>query len=1363
MIRIRGKGNAINSAKNERKIKKVPKDFDYTKGIKPMTEENYTQEEAVDAVYKRPGMWLGSDKPYEREEWCLDLETMKPEKRLVDFPQVPVNVFREVVANCMDGIVNSFKNGWEGRPDGGPSVEFTLNKHTITATNYGVPIAVKKRSKDGKWIPEVLYSNMFSSSNFQNTETKNAGGTNGIGAKGVNIFSTEHIVEILDGFNGKKFRQVWRNNMKETDGPEVTNYPKGSESSVTVTYKLDFERFGYKTKKGYPQDIQDMFAFIVLGNSFTAKQPVSFNGQIFDQYFHIKDYGEFIYGQKLDNVVYYYELLDEDNHVIKKKKYPDGSKRPTPVDKHTGRLVIPKVELMFIDPPKGQEGTIVSFASHIITIDNGVQVDAAVNRIGPVLRDYVNNRTGTRTNNNKPKGKGKGKAKPKEPQYKITMKHVRPAITLIVSVTLPEPGFPNQYKTQLVSPTPEYEGLDEKVYKPMMQWNLVEHLRGALRAMELTSLHKTDGRKVRNVKTKRSQDADWAGGPKSKQCTLLAVEGDSAKGYANTMIGYLGTDAKNTWGVFTARGKVINPGKASVARIQANIEFNELKRMLGLKHETDYTKEENFKQLRYGKLMMMTDMDHDGTHIKTLVWWLLFYFFPSLFQRNDFFYEYRTKYLRVQKGKKKVDFFTTHEFEDWKAETPDWKKWKQRYFKGMGSSKDSDVKEDVEEIDEHIIKLKYTQDCDQKFEDNFGKDSADRRKEIITEWEKCKDKRFEVEKEMLFSTILDKELILYVLTSLERAIPKFGDGYKKSQCQIIYGIMKHWSAATGHKPVVVAQLVGIIAMSVAYHHGPDALGEAIMVMGRNFIGSNNVPLICDDGQFGSVLEGGKDRASPRYPSTLPRKYFYKIFRKDDAPILEYNYEGELQVEPKVFYPVVPTALLNGFDGIATGYRAVCPNYNPYDLIEWIMSWLTQGPLKNLKKTKKCKKCKKYNSDCNKCKEVQKYETVDPLILVPWYKGFEGEIGLYRAQDSQGFELEGDDSEDDVEGINEELPEEYMEEFYARKENRHLRPEDPEDVDPDYDGEQLEEVRLRRREIINNVAPKKTKREYDQVEMLGCFHEEENGDIVITQLPIGRWPINYLGFLEKLREEKKCKSFIDNTTKFETKYVIKGLKGKINHSKLRLRKSFRLSNLVFLDEDNIPHRYKNVEEYMEKFCEYRLSKYVIRQQYWIKKKEEEFKKISDKARFVKAVVDGELVVSKRKKDDVLADMKKLDIPDYILTGRMVDIIDTTKEKLKELLNQIEKGKQELDEYKSLHPGEIWYSDLKELMAEFDSDPDLTRTDPPLIMKPGEKFPSELEWEEDENIEIVYKVPEEGDNIASARQIAKAKRKGRRSRI
>ena len=164
---------------------------------------------------------------------------------------------------------------------------------------------------------------------------------------------------------------------------------------------------------------------------------------------------------------------------------------------------------------------------------------------------------------------------------------------------------------------------------------------------ESNALKKTGGKKKeRLVGIKKLCDANDAGNKRwSKECTLILTEGDSAKTLA---ISGLSAESRDRFGVFPLRGKLLNARDASSKQIADNEEITNIKKILGLQHGKTYDLQEVQKTLRYGKLMIMTDQDHDGSHIKGLLINFIHKFWPSLLQVPGFMQEFVTPIVKVR-------------------------------------------------------------------------------------------------------------------------------------------------------------------------------------------------------------------------------------------------------------------------------------------------------------------------------------------------------------------------------------------------------------------------------------------------------------------------------------------------------------------------------------------------------------------------------------------------------------------------------------------------------------------------------------------------------------------------------------------
>jgi len=463
-------------------------------------------------------------------------------------------------------------------------------------------------------------------------------------------------------------------------------------------------------------------------------------------------------------------------------------------------------------------------------------------------------------------------------------------------------------------------------------------------------LKKTDGSKRERVNgITKLDDANYAGNRShAHECTLILTEGDSAKTLAVSGLSVVGRDY---WGVFPLRGKLLNVRDANHKQIMENQEITNIKKILGLQQGKEY---EDVKSLRYGHLMIMTDQDHDGSHIKGLIINFLDYFFPSLLKIPGFLVEFITPIVKVSKSSKHKSFFTLPEYEGWKKTTNEGKGWTIKYYKGLGTSNTAEAKEYFSDMDLHRKDFATCDDEGKQCIDlAFSKSKADARKEWLRNFKEGTFIDHSVD-EIEIPMFVNKELILFSMADNIRSIPSLVDGLKPGHRKILFGCFKRKLKGE----LKVAQLSGYIAEHSAYHHGEQSLQQTIIGMAQTYVGSNNINYLQPNGQFGTRIMGGKDAASARYVFTALAPITRQIFNPNDDNLLNYLDDDGQSIEPTWYVPIVPTVLINGAQGIGTGWSTYIPTYNPQDIVD------------NLRR-------------------LLKKEEVVPMH--PWYRDFKGKI------------------------------------------------------------------------------------------------------------------------------------------------------------------------------------------------------------------------------------------------------------------------------------------------------------------------------------------------------------------------------------
>lgn len=217
------------------------------------------------------------------------------------------------------------------------------------------------------------------------------------------------------------------------------------------------------------------------------------------------------------------------------------------------------------------------------------------------------------------------------------------------------------------------------------------------------------------------------------------------------------------------------------------------------------------------------------------------------------------------------------------------------------------------------------------------------------------------------SNFIDSDFIMFPIDDCKRSIPSIMDGLKQSQRKILYSCFLR--KLTGL--LKVSQLSGYVAEKSNYHHGEQNLYETITKMANEFVNSNNIPLLYRDGQFGSRSEGGKDAANARYIRTRLEEITRFIFPEEDDDLLERVVDDGDVVEPVYYVPIIPMVLVNGSDGIGSGWSSTIPNYNPKEIVGMVRTWLDNQD---------------YDPNPVNGTTIEIFDA-----LTPWYRGFKGVI------------------------------------------------------------------------------------------------------------------------------------------------------------------------------------------------------------------------------------------------------------------------------------------------------------------------------------------------------------------------------------
>ena len=289
------------------------------------------------------------------------------------------------------------------------------------------------------------------------------------------------------------------------------------------------------------------------------------------------------------------------------------------------------------------------------------------------------------------------------------------------------PSFDSQTKDYMNTPSNKFGSsctISDKCIDKIAKMGVADSACAISEIKDTKAAKKTDGNKAKNIRgIPKLIDANWAGTSKSAECTIIFCEGDSAKA---GIVSGLSSEDRNIYGVYPMKGKILNVRGELTKKIAENKEIIEIKKILGLETNKVYT-HDNFKKLRYGKVLFMTDQDLDGSHIKGLCINLFQCQWTQLSQINNFIGFMNTPILKAKKNSTTKLFYNEGEYVNWKSLITDLDSWKIKYYKGLGTSTGVEFQEYFK--NKKIVYFNYENpDCDDAIDMVFNKKRADDRK-----------------------------------------------------------------------------------------------------------------------------------------------------------------------------------------------------------------------------------------------------------------------------------------------------------------------------------------------------------------------------------------------------------------------------------------------------------------------------------------------------------------------------------------------------------------------------------------------------------------------------------------------------------
>ncbi|WP_214269656.1 DNA topoisomerase (ATP-hydrolyzing) subunit B [Mammaliicoccus lentus] len=533
-------------------------------------------------------------------------------------------------------VDNSIDEALAGYAD---HIELIIEKDNwvkVTDNGRGIPVDIQE--KMGRPAVEVILTVLHAGGKFGGGGYKVSGGLHGVGSSVVNALSSQ--LEVYVHLNNKIYHQAYKRGIPQFDLKVIgeTDY-----TGTAIRFKADEEIFTETTEYEYDilqKRIREL-AFLNKGIQISLRDERDDENILEDSYYYE------------GGIKSYVELLNKSKEVL----FDD------PIYIHDTKEDV-EVEIS-IQYNSGFATNLLTYANNIHTYEGGTHEDGFKRALTRVINSY-----------------GTKNKLLKDGEEKLSGEDVREGLTAVVSIKHSDPQFEGQTKTKLGNS--EVRQIVDKLFSELFERFLLENPNVARIIVDkgiMASRARLAAKKAREV-TRRKSALEVSSLPgkladcsskKPDECELYIVEGDSAGGSAK-----LGRDSR-TQAILPLRGKILNVEKARLDKILGNNEIRSMITGLG----TGIGGEFDISKARYHKLVIMTDADVDGAHIRTLLLTFFYRFMRPLIEAG-YVYIAQPPLYKVEQGKKKYYVFNDRELDKLKEELSSTPKLSIARYKGLG-------------------------------------------------------------------------------------------------------------------------------------------------------------------------------------------------------------------------------------------------------------------------------------------------------------------------------------------------------------------------------------------------------------------------------------------------------------------------------------------------------------------------------------------------------------------------------------------------------------------------------------------------------------------------------------------------------
>lgn len=584
--------------------------------------DKYKKLTEVQHVLARPGRYIGSINKEKSLKWMLKDNIIITKEVNV----VPAfhKLFDEIISNSAD----------HARTKEGANlnrIDVTVDSKIISVLdNGGIPVI--KHPEYDQYIPDMIFGELRSGSNFDDDEDSLSTGQNGEGSSLTNIFSKVFTVETA--LDGKKLKIVYSNNMSERTEPTILT---SNKNFTKITYEPDLSRFNMD------EITEDDIALIER-----RTYEVAFTNPNLKVYFNGKRC-------EIDSFEKFVKLYNPDSVLFTSERW--------------------KVGLAFSENGYNH----ISYVNSTPSYDGGTHVDYVSGKIIDAVRAHIEKKT----------------------KQKIRPQDIRNNLSVLIDCNINNPRYNSQTKEKLITPPNQFGSQfepDDKFIKKLLASNIVKDIiEWANRKKDMEELKDIEDRE-KSIKTKGFHDIEnyrSATSRRRDECMLFLCEGQSASKPL------LAASNPKIHGVLPLKGKPENCFAKTLSQVVSQ-EFMNISRILNL----SITKPD-YSQMRYSKVIIATDADHDGQHILGLMILLFRKFWPELLDNGQVQYLVTPSVIVTMKGKK-YNFVTEAEYDEWIIGKSGFTT---KYCKGLGGHKTPEFKTFIED-ENSFITINYDHERD---------------------------------------------------------------------------------------------------------------------------------------------------------------------------------------------------------------------------------------------------------------------------------------------------------------------------------------------------------------------------------------------------------------------------------------------------------------------------------------------------------------------------------------------------------------------------------------------------------------------------------------------------------------------------